>query len=61
MRGSKKQVVSALVLMTMSFSLPATPAVTKPPNFLLVLTDDKGWSSMSSTLDKRIPDAKSAF
>ena len=61
MRGSKKQVVSALVLMTMSFALPATPAVTKPPNFILVLTDDQGWSSMSSTMDKRIPDAKSDF
>tara|TARA_X000000950_G_scaffold44034_2_gene49688 strand:+ start:2555 stop:4006 length:1452 start_codon:yes stop_codon:yes gene_type:complete len=47
--------------MTLSFSLWATPAVTKPPSFILVLTDDQGWSSMSSSMDKRVPDAKSDF
>ena len=31
------------------------------PNFILVLTDDQGWSSLSAPMDKSLPAAKSDF
>lgn len=31
------------------------------PNFILVLTDDQGWSSLSSSMDLRRPEAKSDY
>src|SRR5687767_7264397 len=37
----------------------AAPA--KPPNFLLILSDDHGWSQLSETMDPRVPDARSTY
>ena len=33
----------------------------QPPNFILILTDDQGWSSSSQMMDDRIPNSKSDF
>ena len=33
----------------------------KSPNFILILTDDQGWSSLSSSMDLRYPEAKSDY
>jgi arylsulfatase A len=33
----------------------------KRPNFILILTDDLGWSCLSSKMDDRIPESKSDF
>jgi arylsulfatase A-like enzyme len=37
------------------------PAFGKPPNIVLVLTDDQGWSQMSAPADPRTPQAQSAY
>lgn len=39
----------------------ATLTAQDPPNFILVLTDDQGWSSLSASMDLRHPGAKSDF
>jgi arylsulfatase A-like enzyme len=33
----------------------------KPPNFIVILTDDLGWSSLSVSMDKNYPNAKSDY
>ena len=60
-RVTKRRVLTAVVIMAMSVALSAKASDALPPNFILVLTDDQGWSSMSSSMDKRLPDAKSDF
>ncbi|KAA5543278.1 sulfatase-like hydrolase/transferase [Roseiconus nitratireducens] len=37
----------------------ADPA--KPPNIVLILTDDQGWSQLSQSMDPSFPDAKSDY
>jgi arylsulfatase A len=32
-----------------------------PPNIILILTDDQGWSQMSASMDPSIPEAQSAY
>ncbi|MCF7847803.1 MAG: sulfatase-like hydrolase/transferase [Kiritimatiellales bacterium] len=32
-----------------------------PPNFILILTDDQGWSQVSEAMDSAIPDSKSDY
>ncbi|MCP4856151.1 MAG: sulfatase-like hydrolase/transferase [Fuerstiella sp.] len=32
-----------------------------PPNIILILTDDQGWSQMSASMDPGIPEAQSAY
>ena len=53
-----------------SLSLPicATSALaedsnpmTKPPNFILILSDDHGWSGTSVAMDPNNPDSKSDY
>ncbi|HEX5024820.1 MAG TPA: sulfatase [Agriterribacter sp.] len=34
---------------------------TQPPNIILILTDDLGWSCFSSPMDDRLPDSKSDY
>lgn len=34
---------------------------TESPNFIFILTDDQGWTSLSSAIDPRYPNAKSDF
>ena len=33
----------------------------KSPNFIVILTDDLGWSSLSVSMDKKYPNAKSDY
>ena len=47
--------ILVIVLLTVSQTLVAAP------NFILVLTDDHGWSSFSSPMDKNLPNAKSDY
>ena len=47
--------IFATVLLTVSQTLLAAP------NFILVLTDDHGWSSFSVPMDKNLPNAKSDY
>ncbi|HIF00714.1 MAG TPA: sulfatase, partial [Fuerstia sp.] len=32
-----------------------------PPNIILILTDDQGWSQMSASMDPGVPEAQSAY
>lgn len=44
-----------------SFILTANAKQNKSPNFIIILADDLGWSSLSTTMDKDHPDAKSDY
>jgi len=35
--------------------------IAQPPNIILILTDDLGWSCFSSQMDDRVPDSKSDY
>ena len=37
------------------------PQANESPNFIVVLVDDFGWSSMSQSMDMSQPDAKSDY
>ena len=39
----------------------AMAAPASPPNFLLILSDDHGWSQLSETMDPRMPEARSKY
>ena len=55
--------VSAACLAMMSLLLAFDSLASKPesPNFILVLTDDQGWTSMSAAMDSRYPTAQSDY
>lgn len=36
-------------------------AAERPPNFLLIPSDDHGWSQLSETMDPRMPEAHSSY
>jgi arylsulfatase A-like enzyme len=39
----------------------ATTASAAPPSFLVILTDDHGWSELSESLDPSVPEARSGY
>src|SRR5688572_18256597 len=39
----------------------AASAAERRPNFLLILSDDHGWSQVSQTMDPRVPEAQSSY
>src|SRR5688572_24726264 len=39
----------------------AMAASAKAPNFLLILSDDHGWSQLSESMDPRLPEARSKY
>src|SRR5690606_7797598 len=53
-------IVSLVVVWAM---IPSPPSLAQqpPPNFILILTDDQGWSSTSIGMDDRNPDSKSDY
>jgi arylsulfatase A len=55
--------VAAACLAMMSLLLAFDSLASKPesPNFILVLTDDQGWTSMSAAMDFRYPIAQSDY
>lgn len=59
--GSKKWrwLIWGFVLMITSSSLMAQK--TNPPNIILILLDDLGWSCFSSPMDERLQDSKSDY
>lgn len=54
---------SKAALLTMCFLLIilAGRANDPPPNFILILTDDHGWTSTSTAMDKHLPNSKSDY
>lgn len=52
----------AIFFITVFSCLPADSQKSEQrPNFILILTDDLGWSSFSSPMDDRFPDSKSDY
>lgn len=56
---------SLKLLVFLLLALPAPlvrgAASDRPPNFLLILSDDHGWSQLAQTMDPRVPDARSTY
>jgi arylsulfatase A len=50
-----------MILYLMILGMPLKAKDLKSPNFIVVLADDLGWSSLSSTMDKKYPNAKSDY
>ena len=50
-----------MILYLMILGMPLKAKDLKSPNFIIVLADDLGWSSLSSTMDKKYPNAKSDY
>lgn len=50
-----------MIIGTVSFKIPNKAAENGPPNFIFILTDDQGWSSISIGMDDRIPESKSDY
>ncbi len=58
----KRGVLLFLVLMLAAvFEFCASAASPTKPNFVLILADDLGWSSLSFRMDDRVPDSRSDF
>jgi arylsulfatase A len=58
----KKTIRQILVIYFMLFHfLTAGAQKVKSPNFIFILTDDQGWTSVSSSMDNRHPENKSDF
>lgn len=55
-----KKLFSLLLMLTLSWQLVVAQQA-KRPNFILILTDDLGWSCFSSKMDDRNPDSKSDY
>ena len=53
--------VACLVLMSLFLSFDSLASKPEAPNFILVLTDDQGWTSMSNAMDSRHPTARSDY
>ena len=49
------------VLWTQGPTLAAQPPSQRPPNIILILADDMGWTGLSCPIDDRIPASKSDF
>lgn len=50
-----------LVALVLAAFLTGTTNAAKPPNILLILTDDHGWSQLSERMDPRLPASRSAY
>ena len=50
-----------LIFGVSNLSVPSKKQLEKRPNFILILTDDLGWSCFSSKMDDRINDSKSDY
>jgi len=57
--------ISEAIIRSISFLVVATMCTTvanaAPPNIVLILTDDQGWSQTSQAMDPRIPESKSTY
>ncbi len=50
-----------LVFVLLGALLGPAFAAERRPNFVLILSDDHGWSQLSRTMDPRVPEAQSAY
>ncbi len=50
-----------LVLMTGSSNRPANLPQATPPNIIFILTDDQGWTSLSSRMQNNVPESASDY
>ena len=57
--------ISEAIIRSISFLIVATMCTTAanaaPPNIVLILTDDQGWSQTSHAMDPRVPESKSTY
>ncbi|MBV11648.1 sulfatase [Rubinisphaera sp.] len=56
-----KRFLMLCVILLVQFSVLQSHAAEKPPNIILILTDDQGWSQMSQVADPRVPEAVSVY
>lgn len=59
-QGMKKNKL-IIILYMLILSMPLYSKEIKNPNFIIILADDLGWSSLSTSMDKRHPEAKSDY
>ncbi len=50
-----------LLLLLLTLCCPHLALASDPPNIILILTDDQGWSQMSAPMDPEVPEAQSAY
>ena len=50
-----------LLLLVVASALASTIAAERRPNFLLILSDDHGWSQLSQTMHPDVPEAQSSY
>ena len=56
------KVISRAAVLCVAVFVGTVPAATaKPPNIILILTDDHGWSQLNVPMDPNVPDAKSDY
>lgn len=59
MKNERK--VAMLVVALICVACGAVVAEAAPPNIVLILTDDQGWSQVSQAMDPRIPESRSTY
>ncbi len=52
---------SIIILLALLVRVAAAATADRAPNFLLILSDDHGWSQLSETMDPRVPEARSSY
>jgi arylsulfatase A-like enzyme len=57
----RSTVLSAGLLAAVLLFFNGRPAPVRHPNFLFILVDDMGWSSLSSPMDNEVADSKSSY
>ena len=58
---TRNAMTGLILLLSLVNSTSASTSASTSPNFILVVADDFGWASMSTSMDKQKPTAKSDF
>ena len=53
--------IGILFVVMICVAAGAATAEAAPPNIVLILTDDQGWSQLSQAMDPRIPESRSTY
>lgn len=57
----KRFLLLALMALAWSATAADAPRSHRPPNFIVILSDDQGWGTTSVLMDPRVPESKSDF